>query len=155
MRSSKPRRRIPRRWRPPRLLLPLPVQMAGRSLFLYMILVPSRCHSVDHCQDRRAPRRSRTVPHKLTLPRVGKANPPKVTWAKLLPDSPVKVYLTWASRTVHPRHSRLSRLIEGSSVWFHSLEPPLSIIYSTFPLLLATSYSDLFFCTDHFLFDVL
>jgi hypothetical protein len=84
-----------------------------------MILV-RKCHSVPPRQDRRASRRRRTVPHKLILPHVRKAHP-KVTRVNLLPDSLVKVYPTWLLRAVH-RHSRLSRLLEGSSVWFHSLD---------------------------------
>lgn len=140
MRLLKPRRRIPR-WLLRRLWLPLPARIAAQLLFLYMILV-RKCHSVVHRQDRRTSHRRRTVPHKLILPHVGQAHP-KVTPVNLLPDSLVKVYPTWVLRTVH-RHSRLSRL-EGSSVRFHFLDAPLGIIYSTFPLLLATSYSDVSF----------
>jgi hypothetical protein len=91
--------------------------MAAQLLFLY--LIPVR-HSVAHRQDRRTSRRRRIVPRKLILPHVGKAHP-KVTRVNSLPDSLVRVYPTWVLRAVH-RHSRLSRRIEGFSVWFHSLD---------------------------------
>ena len=84
-----------------------------------MILV-RKCHSAAHRQDRRASRRSRTVPRKLILPHVGKAHP-KATRVNSLPDSLVKVYPTWVLGAVHP-HSKLGRLVKGSSVWFRSLD---------------------------------
>ena len=115
MRSSKPRRRIPR-WLP---LRPWLLRIAAQLLFLYLILV-LRLHSVAQRQDRRASRRRRTVPNKLILPHVGKVHL-KVTQVNFLLDSLVKVYPTWVLRVVHP-HNRLSRLIEGFSVWFHSLD---------------------------------
>lgn len=123
-RSSKPQRRSLRCLHPPRLWHPLPARMAAHPPFLCVILVLrlSRCHSMAHHQGRRASRHRRTVPLKVILAHVCKAKPPKVTRANLLPDSLVKVCLTWGSRAVHLRHSRLSRLVEGSSVWFHSLE---------------------------------
>jgi hypothetical protein len=132
-----------------------PSANSRQLLFLYMILV-RKCHSVAHRQDRRASRRSRTVPRKLILPHVGKAHS-KVTRLNLLLDSLVKVYPTWVLRAVH-RHSRLGSLVKGSSVWSHSLNIHRRASYTPhFLLLLATSYSDVspFFCTDHFLlFDV-
>ena len=146
MRSSKPRRRIPR-WPPPHLWLPLPARIAAQLLFLYLILV-RKCHSVAHRQDRRASRRRRTVPPKLILPHVAKANP-KVN---LLPDSLVKVYLTWVLRAVR-RNSRLSRPIEGSSIWFHSLDIHhwASYIPHFLCCLLPLNLTFfLFFCMDHF-----
>ena len=84
-----------------------------------MILV-RKCHNVAHRQDRRASRRRRIVPHKLILPHVGKA-PLKATRVNSLPDSLVKVYPTWVLGAVHC-HSRLGKLVKGSSVRFHSLD---------------------------------
>jgi len=94
---------------------------AAQPPFLYVTLVMclSRCHSVAHRQDRRASPHRRAVLHKLILPHVFN-HPLKVTRANLLPDSPVNP--TWGSRAVQLRHSRLSSLVEDSSVRFHSLD---------------------------------
>jgi hypothetical protein len=154
-RSSRLRRRIPRCLHPPRLWHPLPARMAAQPPLLCVILVLrlSRCHSVAHRQDKWASRHRRTVLLKVILPHVCKAKPPKPTRANLLPDSLVKVCLTWGSLAVHLHHNRLSRPVEDFSVWFHSLNIHRWVSYLPHLLcctLLATSYSNifLFFCTD-------
>ena len=121
-------------------------QLQFRSVILVPLRLSNKCLSVSPLRDRVTSRHRRIVPRKVILPHVGKANPlHRVTC--LARASLVKVF----PQEVHLRHSKLSRLLEGSST-----RPVPSMLFIILHLpgrvLLATAYSDLSFLFFFFVY---